>query len=221
MIEDFFRLLVDALIYYHNQLIPAPICGPILSASISVLVLEQQAPLHATLHFLRDFLSYGSDHPAFSSFNDSSPKPLSPAIQNTVKQHVASQGEALVQRLLAGMMFTFPRDCLQDASGVLMALFELMPHQTATWVQSTIGMLPVGSVKVPEAAKLMNGMAEKIEAGDYRKLRVVVQGMMFLGMSAQQHTDMRADFTNSYRRRNVAPRDGLGSLEPKRFRYTG
>lgn len=29
------------------------------------------------------------------------------------------------------------------------------------------------------------------------------------------------DFTNSYRRRNVAPREGLGRLEATRFRFSG
>ena len=32
---------------------------------------------------------------------------------------------------------------------------------------------------------------------------------------------VRIDFTNSYRRRNVAPRDGLGRLEATRFRFSG
>lgn len=178
VIEDFFRLLVDALIYYHNQLIPATICGPILSAAISALVLQQQAPLQATLHYLRDFLSYGSNHPASSSFDESHPRPLDPAIQHTVKQLVESQGEALVQRLLTGMMFTFPRDCLQDASGVLMSLFELMPGQAALWVQNTIGILPAGSIKTGETDRVMNSIAEKVQAGDYRRLRYVLQGMM-------------------------------------------
>jgi len=180
VIEDFFRLLVDTLIYYHNQLIPASICGPILSASISVLVLQQQAPLQATLHYLRDFLSYGSEHPASSSFNDSHSQPISPAVQHSVKQHVTAQGEPLVQRLLTGMMFTFPRDCLQDASGVLMSLFELMPEQAALWVKSTIGILPAGSIKAGEADRVMNSVAAKVQAADYRKLRAILQGTISL-----------------------------------------
>ena len=207
VIEDFFRLLVDALIYYHYQFIPTPICGPILQAAISTLVLEQQKPLLATLHYLRDFLSYGSDRPASSSFDDmshASNQPSSEEIKSIVKTLVANQGESLVQRVLTGMMFTFPRDCLQDASGVLIALFELMPEQAAMWVRNTITILPSGSIKAGEVDRVMNNIASKIQAGDLRKLRAVLQ-----------------DFTTSYRRRNVAPRDGLGVLEPKRFRYAG
>lgn len=88
-----------------------------------------------------------------------------------------------MQRLLTGMMFTFPRDCLQDASGVLMSLFELMPGQAALWVKSTIGILPAGSIKAGEIDRVMNSIAEKVQAGDYRKLRYVLQGMSTLCMS--------------------------------------
>jgi transportin-3 len=44
----------------------------------------------------------------------------------------------------------------------------------------------------------------RIESGEVRQIRTLLQ-----------------DFTNSYRRRNVAPRDGLGRLEATRFRFAG
>lgn len=89
---------------------------------------------------------------------------------------VASQGEVLIQRVMAGMMFTFPRDCLADASGVLLVVFELMPEQVAVWVRGTIAMLPAGTVKVGDADRLMNAIAQKIQVGDMRKIRVLLQG---------------------------------------------
>ena len=180
VIEDFFRLLVDALIYYHQQLLSASICGPIISAAISTLTLQQNAPLTATLHFLRDFLSYGTDNPNSSSFDDrerdSQPR-NPPEIQQAVKRLVGSQGEGLVQRVLTGMMFHFPRDCFADASGVLLALFEIMPQETAVWVQGTIDLLPAGTVKAGEADRLMSSIGQHIQSGDMRKVRVVLQGM--------------------------------------------
>ena len=207
VIEDFFRLLIDALIYYHAALLTAPICSPILSASISALTLQQEAPLTATLHFLRDFLSYGTDHPNSSSFDETSNTARivnSPEIQQCVKRMIAEQGEVLTQRILTGMMFSFPRDCFPDASGVLLALFEIMPQQVANWVKSTISMLPAGTVKAGEGERLMNSVGMKLQQGEVRKVRVLLQ-----------------DFTNSYRRRNVAPREGLGRLEATRFRFDG
>ena len=117
---------------------------------------------------------------------------------------VADQGEVLTQRILTGMMFSFPRDCFPDASGVLLALFEIMPQQVAIWVKGTIGMLPAGTVKAGEGERLMTSVGMKLQQGEVRKVRVLLQ-----------------DFTNSYRRRNVAPREGLGRLEATRFRFNG
>ncbi len=207
VIEDFFRLLIDALIYYHQQLLVSPVCQHILSASLSALTLQQDAPLTATLHYLRDLLSYGTDHPNSSDFDNDhgSETPRNPPqLQQAVRQLVGAQGEPLVQRILTGMMFSFPRDCLQDASGVLLALFEVLPHETAVWVKGTLAMLPVGSIRAGEADRLMNAIGTKVQGGDFRKVRVLLQ-----------------DFTTSYRRRNVAPREGLGRLEATRFRFSG
>ena len=44
----------------------------------------------------------------------------------------------------------------------------------------------------------------RIESGEVRRIRMLLQ-----------------DFTNSYRRRNVAPREGLGRLEATKFRFAG
>ncbi|KAL8987292.1 MAG: hypothetical protein Q9177_003477, partial [Variospora cf. flavescens] len=209
VIEDFFRLLIDALIYYHQELVFSPVCFHILSASISALTLQQESPLIATLHFLRDFLSYGTDHPNSSNFgNGYNPSQTSrsnpPEIQEAVKQMVVDQKDFLIRRILTGMMFSFPRDCLQDASGVLLTLFEILPQETTNWVKGTINMLPTGSVRTGEAERLMNAVEMKVQGGDFRKVRVLLQ-----------------DFTTSYRRRNVAPREGLGRLEATRFQFKG
>ena len=179
VIEDFFRLLIDALIYYNHQLIPAAICGPTLSAAIASLVLQQEGPLIMTLHYIRDFLSYGTDRPTSSRFGEMSNAARHPSaaeLKKIVKDLMVIQGEALVQLTLAGMMFSFPRDCLQDASGVLIALFELMPQQTASWFGGTIATLPTGSFKAGETDRIMNNIATKIQAGDIRKLKSVLQG---------------------------------------------
>ncbi|KAL8780488.1 MAG: hypothetical protein Q9213_006448 [Squamulea squamosa] len=207
VIEDFFRLLIDALIYYHQQLLVSPVCQHILSAAVSALTLQQEPPLIAALHFLRDLLSYGTEHPNSSNFDrqDSGQAPRnSPQLQQAVKQMVVSQGEALVQRVMTGMMFSFPRDCIQDASGVLLSLFEILPQQSTVWVKGTISMLPTGSIRAGEMDRLMNAVGAKADVGDLRKVRVLLQ-----------------DFTTSYRRRNVAPREGLGRLEATRFRFNG
>ena len=204
VIEDFFRLLIDALIYYHSQLIPSNISSPILQAGISALTLEQDAPLSAILHYLRDFLSYATDDRASSSHPNDHPPASDPNLKSTVRQLVIQSGPELTQRILTGMMITFPRDCFPDASGVLLTLLEISPQQTGEWIKQTLTMLPPGTMKQGEAERLMQGVGEKLQAGDLKKVRVLLQ-----------------DFTNGYRRRNVAPREGLGRLEAVRFRFSG
>lgn len=73
-------------------------------------------------------------------------------------------------------MFHFPRDCFPDASGVLLALFEIIPQDVAVWVKGTIGMLPAGTIKAGEGDRLMQSIAQKIQTGDMRKIRVLLQG---------------------------------------------
>ncbi|RYP71443.1 hypothetical protein DL771_004810 [Monosporascus sp. 5C6A] len=203
--EDFFRLLTDALLYYPQKLIPSPLSGPIFEAAISVLTLEQREPLSATLHYLRDLLAWGGQDPASS--NEHLSRPLIEQLSGVVKQLLEAKGEKLVQRVLAGMMITFPRDCFADGSGALLTLFEILPTQTVAWVDRTLRLLPPGTVTPAEVDRLMVKIKEKLSADDthdVRQIRSILQ-----------------DFTNTYRRRNVAPRDGLGQLEASRFRFAG
>ncbi|KAH8884850.1 exportin 1-like protein [Thozetella sp. PMI_491] len=204
VIEDFFRLLIDALLYYPHKIVPSPLFTPIFQAAISALALEQQEPLSATLHYIRDLLSYGGDNPAGSSTNLG---PNGEQIRQIIRQLLMTHGEALIKQTMAGMMITFPRDCFADGSGVLLGMFQLLPEQTAQWVERTIHMLPEGTVTQVEASRLMVKIKERLQGSDpsgLRQVRVTLQ-----------------DFTNTYRRRYVAPRDGLGQLEATRFHFEG
>ncbi|KAF2452741.1 armadillo-type protein [Lineolata rhizophorae] len=208
VIEDFFRLAIDVLCYYPSKALLSPLMTSIFSAATTALTLLKPEPLLAALHFLRDLISYGGPDPPSSSFDDdAAPRhPNPPEWRNAVKQLVITQGEQLVQRVLTGMMYSFPRDCVPDASGVLLALFQLAPRETVGWVRQTIGMLPQGSVSQAEAERLMQQITQRVGEGQggVRRVRTLLQ-----------------DFTVGYRRRNVAPREGLGRLEPGRFRFVG
>ncbi|KAL4865552.1 hypothetical protein BDV12DRAFT_174529 [Aspergillus spectabilis] len=206
VIEDFFRLSSDAVRFYPKECITSALSVPIFSAALSALTLQQIDPLMSTLHYYHDLFSFAFEKPAVSSFTAPDGKVYAnpPEIREAVKQLIASQGQVLVQRLLTGMMFTFPGECFPDASGLLMSLFELMPPDAGGWVQSTLQMLPTGTMKPGEAERLLKGISDKVQSGETRKIRALLQ-----------------DFTNSYRRRNVAPREGLGRLEATRFRFSG
>ena len=178
MIEDFFRLLSDAVRYYPKKTLTSHLSVPIFSAALSALTLQQVDPVTATLHYCRDVLSFGFEKPAVSDFTGADGEPYTnpPEIRSAVKQLMGSQGSLLVQRVMTGMMFTFPGDCFADASGVLMALFELLPHEAAGWVEATIQLVPAGTLKQGECERLMKASAEKIDVGDVRKTRVLLQG---------------------------------------------
>ena len=103
VIEDFYRLLIDALLYYPHKLINSELFAPIFQAAIAALALEQRDPLAASLHYIRDVLGYGGENPASSS---NSPNP--PEIQHAVKELLLVNGESLVKSIMAGMMITFP-----------------------------------------------------------------------------------------------------------------
>lgn len=202
VIEDFFRLLTDAILYYPYKLIPSPLFTPIFEAAISsALTLERPDPLTPALHYLRDVIGYAGDNPPVSN---GVPNP--PEIKNIVKSVLTAGGEHLVNRVLAGMMMTWPKDCYPDGSGVLLGLFEHMPEQTATWFGQTLSLLPSGTMTAEESQKLMAKIGVRLREGPdgYRSIRSILQ-----------------DFTNNYRRRYVAPRDGLGGLEATRFRFSG
>ncbi|QKX60522.1 uncharacterized protein TRUGW13939_07667 [Talaromyces rugulosus] len=206
VIEDYFRLVSDAIRFYPKECVTSSLVVPIFSAGLSALTLQQVDPLIATLHYYRDLLSFAFETPSTSNFTNSDGTPyINPLeIQNSVKDLVTNQGQLLVERVLTGMMFSFPEDCFPDASGILMTMFEMVPQQTGAWVQTTIERLPAGTMKAGEAERLLTQISEKIQSSESRKIRVLLQ-----------------DFTNSYRRRNVAPRDGLGRLEATRFRFSG
>ena len=188
-------------LYYPHKLIASDLFTPIFQAVIAALALEQRDPLTASLHYIRDVIGYGGNNPPSSS---NSPNPME--IQRAVQELLLANGESLVKSIMTGMMITFPNDCFSDGSGALLGLFELMPHQTTTWVNTTVRLLPHGTVSPAEIEKLMKNIGGQVSHGQdgLRKIRSLLQ-----------------DFTNSYRRRYVAPRDGLGNLEATRFRFSG
>lgn len=206
VIEDFFRLATDAVRFYPVKTITSPLAGPMVQASLTALTLPLVDPLLATLQFLRDYLDFGFEHPPVSEFtSDGRPPSRTPVeIRNAVKQVLEKLGQQIVQQTMTGLMYTFPEDCYGDASAILLTVFNLAPQAAAQWVASTLRLLPPGSLKPEEANKLMKAINDKVTQNEVRKVRAILQ-----------------DFTNSYRRRNVAPREGLGRLEATRFRFNG
>lgn len=206
VIEDFFRLATDAVRFYPTKTLTSNLAEPMVQASLTALTLPLVDPVLATLQFLRDVLDFGLESPPISELstpNGQSPQ-NPPEVREAVSRIIQTNGSEIVQRILTGMMFSFPEDCYPDASGILLSLFSMVPNAAAQWVSATIQLLPAGTLKPEEGQRLMRGIQDKLQKNENRKVRVLLQ-----------------DFTNSYRRRNVAPREGLGRLEASRFRFSG
>lgn len=123
---------------------------PIFDASLASLELQSVDPLNAVLQFLRDVLAYGRSSPPTSTYRDNPT-----AVQDAVKAMALNKGEAITQKILSGLMYSFPRDCVPDSSGVLLALVELCPDPWLQWMKHTLEILPAGSISPAEAQKFL------------------------------------------------------------------
>ena len=57
-----------------------------------------------------------------------------------------------------------------------MTMFELLPQETGAWLQTTLQMLPSGTMKHGEAERLLKNVSDKVQSGETRKIRVLLQG---------------------------------------------
>jgi transportin-3 len=64
-----------------------------------------------------------------------------------------------------------------------MTLFDLVPQEAGAWLQSTLQMLPAGTMKPGEAERLLKGIADKVQTGEIRKIRSLLQGRTKPGRS--------------------------------------
>jgi len=184
VIEDFFRFLADGIMFHPAKIIMSDLLQPIIEASLAALDLQQTEPLLSVLQFLRDLLAYGREAPPNSSYQDYRKTPIE--VRNAVQAAAASMGLRITQRILSGLMYSFPSDCVTDSSGVLLELVELCPLQMIQWIKSTLELLPPGSVSPAEAQKFLKGIETAAINKDWNKIRYTLR-----------------DFTSWYRRKNV------------------
>ncbi|OLL23641.1 hypothetical protein NEOLI_004172, partial [Neolecta irregularis DAH-3] len=182
VIEDFYRLLQDAIYIDPTSILSSAIFKTIFESCIQLSTLDHPWALSAMLNFLRDVLSYGlADSP--TSRTSTGPPP---AVQLIVRQITAEYGVPLTQAMFSGMIYSFPRDCVPDGSFILLSLVEIHASTALTWLKQVVNMLQNGLTD-DEREKFLRGI-EGAE-NDGPKIRRLLQ-----------------DFTARYRRRNVLPR---------------
>jgi transportin-3 len=156
LIEDFFRLSIDVLQHHANRAITSSLMGTIFSAACHALTLLKIEVVMVTLHFLRDFIGYGTANPPSSRLADEPALVNPPEVQQKVKQLLLQYGDNLTQRVLAGMMYSFPEDCIPDASGVVMDMLRVLPQETGAWISATLHQLPAGAIRPHERDRLVS-----------------------------------------------------------------
>jgi transportin-3 len=160
LIEDFFRLTMDVLLHHTNKALHSALMGDILAAACHSLSLLKLEVLMVTLHFLRDFIVYGTSSPPSSRLNDDRQPATPEDIQASVKRWLVQQGQPLTQRVLTGMMYSFPEDCIPDASGVLLDMLRVLPQETAMWIGQTLVQLPESAIRPREREKLISQLEQ-------------------------------------------------------------
>jgi transportin-3 len=198
LVEDFFRLMGDVLMYFPLQLIQSDWFETSLQAALAVLTLEQLDPLTATLHYLQDVFSYGTGTPPTSVIKG----PIPDNVQTLVVSLACAHGQQLTSKIVSGLIYSFPRDCVTDASSLLLVVYQLVPgEQSLQWLSSTLDLLPSGSVSDEEKTKLLQRVSTAMQSKDFKRVRTILR-----------------DFTALYSRRNVTPRSqNLRGLDSEGF----
>ncbi|BFZ63006.1 Nuclear import receptor [Saitoella coloradoensis] len=198
VIEDFFRFMGDVIMNFPQQFCTSNLLDPTFQAALVSLSLEQQDPLVSILHFMRDMLAWALPSPPTSIMPQTPPE-----VMDAVRAMTSQYGPQLTSIMFSGMIHTLPRDCVQDASGVLLMLLEIFPQEAVGWIAATVAALPEGTSSAEERQKFMSSLTGALQQNDIKKARRLVQ-----------------DFTAHYRRRNVTPRNATRGLDYT-FSYSG
>jgi transportin-3 len=214
VIEDFFRLLMDALYCHPLEFTRSHLLPSIVQAALASLALELENPLTAVLHFLRDFLGYAVGHVP-SAMESEVPAEMQTAIRAMISAH----GSTLCSLIMSGMIFTFPRDCVVDGAGALMTLIEMDPVTSVGWIANSLNLLPAENLSADERSKFFGQMTEYDLIPQPLLMNRAANGRDFRKIQRQIQ-----DFVAIYRRRVISPRSksqGKGFAEGMAFRFQG
>ena len=205
---------MDALYCHPLDFTKSPLLPSIVQAALESLALELENPLTAVLHFLRDFLGYAVGHVP-SAMQSEVPAEM----QNDIRRMISIHGSSMSSRIISGMIFTFPRDCVVDGAGALMTLIEMGPETSVAWIANSLSVLPPGNLSQEEQSKFLAQIA-----------KYFVCDLKSLTCSAASTRDYRRiqrqiqDFVAIYRRRVISPRtkaERRGFIEGMAFRSQG
>ncbi|KAI5957749.1 MTR10 [Candida theae] len=192
VIEDFFRMLNDLLMFFPFRLIPTLdlLDSIIKTAKITLTVVNEYNPIISCIHFLIDLISWGLPHPPISLFESRDTTPLRECIKQFIT--VNNHGGELIKVVLDGLIFKFHIDVQQDASDLLLKILVVTPSVdlAVNWLREVVSSLP--DVQSNEVNRLIETVSVAIPNKDNRRVRSALR-----------------DFISWYSRKNVTPRSEI------------
>ena len=153
LIEDYFRMLLDALMCYPLLFISSNMLPIIFQATLVSLSINHFDALMAVLHFLRDFLGYASSNPPTSHLSS-----VPSEIQARVHETIAANGQQLMSSVMNGLILDYPPDCIPDSSAVLMAIIEMKTDEAIHWLNGTMQHLPKNTLSIDERTRFVRDL---------------------------------------------------------------
>ncbi|KAK9478073.1 armadillo-type protein [Lipomyces japonicus] len=199
VVEDLFRLLSNLATSVTYRFIQSELFRPSVEAVIAVFLTENKETIFTAVDLLNDILAFGFSTPPPAAFAANSmedePKPVPPEIQEAVKQLVLAYGERLTKIIISGLLYSFPRECVGDCTSVELVVLKLGGAANAvSWVNTTLSLLPAGSITEAEKQKYVLTVESSINDEDMSRLR-----------------RQTMDFVGWFTRRNITPRSGVSA----------
>ncbi|KAG7920036.1 hypothetical protein KL927_000716 [Ogataea polymorpha] len=191
LVEDFFRMGNDVLMFLPVKLLESSLVEPVYRVAVRALeTYPEYGTISSVLQFLVDLYSWGFETPPVSMADD-----IPEALKYKVLNFAVATGEELLTKLLGGLIFTFPSDCWPEANELVVKLVKLSMLQGGSkvglgWLDRAMLSLPRGSVSDSERLKLLRTVETAINSNDFRRVRTSVR-----------------DFVSWYRRKNVDRRN--------------
>lgn len=190
LVDDFFRLMGDVVMYFPFHLIVSDLFVPSFEAALIAINLNEFDPIVSALHYLQDMFAYGSKYPP-SSVHKSIPTNVREIVLGLANE----KGQQLSTQLLLGLIYSLPKDAVSDASSLLLETMQLVNSEVSTsWIAYALEQLPVNTVSDDEKSKLISRIATAQNSGDYKRIKTLI-----------------SNFTTWYTRRNVTPRGGAST----------
>lgn len=190
VIEDFFRMMNDLLMYYPFKLIPN---GDLLKLSVEASVLTltnivEIEPLVSCLHYLVDLVLWGLPYPPVSLF-DENPQEIQDAVKRFL---IDGNGQKLVLVLVEGLIFKFHNDIQQDANDLLLKVLTVVPDASLTisWLATAANGLP--NVNGREVEKLVTTISVALPNKDNRRVRSSIKD--FVSWYSRKNVSLRLEF---------------------------